>query len=134
MTSTRTEPAAPRPPALRRPELLVAAVFVCTALTAVAAPFVLRYVAPWISPLWALPGIPFAILTATFGAIWYTRRRTQRVKHAVQAAAGRACLACVYDLRGMGDTGSCPECGRRFDIAVDQSVWKRAGMMEHRDR
>lgn len=114
---------------MRRPELWVAAVFVCTALTAVAAPFVLKFIAPWISPLWALPGIPFTILTTTLGAIWYTRRRTQRVRQAVQVAAGRACLACVYDLRGMGDTGACPECGRHFDIAADQCSWKHAGMM-----
>jgi hypothetical protein len=114
---------------LRRPELWVAAVFVCTALTSVAAPFVLWSIAPWISPVWALPGIPLVIVTTTFGTIWYTRRRAHRIKRAVHAAAGRACLACVYDLRGMGDTGACPECGRHFDIVADQTAWKRAGMM-----
>lgn len=130
VSESRTEPAASRPPALRRPELWVAAVFVCTSLTALAAPFLVWSIAPWISPLWALPGIPLAIVTTTFGAIWFTRRRTRRVKLAVQAAAGRACLACVYDLRGMGDTGLCPECGRRFDGASDHAAWKAAGMME----
>ena len=129
VTSKPTEPAAPMPPALRRFEVWVAAVFVGTLLVAVAAPFVLRFIAPWISPLWALPGIPLAVVTTTLATIWYTRRRTHRVKHAVQAAAGHACLACVYDLRGMGDTGACPECGRHFDVAADQCSWKRAGML-----
>lgn len=129
MTSKPTEPASPLPPALRRYEARVAAVFVCTALSAVAAPFVLRRVAPWISPLWALPGIPLAIVTTTFGAIWYSRRRTDRMRRAVRAASGRACVSCVYDLRGMADTGVCPECGRRFDIAADQRSWERARML-----
>lgn len=101
----------------------------CTVLVAVAAPFVLRRVAPWISPLWALPGIPLAVVTTTFGTIWYSRRRTARIKRAVRAASGRACLGCVYDLGGMGDTGVCPECGRRFDIAADQRSWERARML-----
>lgn len=128
--SEPTEPsAAPLPPALRRYELWIAAVFVCTALGAVATPFVLRLVASRISPLWALPGIPLAIGTTTFGAIWYSRRRTAQIKRAVQAASGRACVGCVYDLGGMGDTGACPECGRRFDIAVDRRSWERARML-----
>ena len=129
MTSKPTEPAALRPPALRRYEVWVAAVFVSTVLSAVAAPFVLRRVAPWISPLWALPGIPLAIVTTTFGAICYSRRRMHGIRRAVRAASGRACVGCVYDLSGMGDTGACPECGRRFDIAVDQRSWERAGLL-----
>lgn len=126
VASTPTEPPAPLPPALRRYELLIAGVFMCTTLGAVAAPFLLRRVAPSISPLWALPGIPLAIVTTTFGSIWYSRRCTAGIKRAVQAASGRACVRCVYDLGGLGDTGECPECGRRFDIAVDRRSWERA--------
>ncbi len=123
------EPAAPLPPAVRRYEVGVAAVFVCTVLSAVAAPFLLRRVAPWISPLWALPGIPLAIVTTTFGAFWYARRCTDRMKRAVRAVSGRACVGCVYDLNGMGETGACPECGQPFDIAANQRSWERAGML-----
>lgn len=126
---TTNLPPAPLPPAVRRYELLTATVVVCSTLAAVAAPFVLRIVAPWISPLWALPGIPLAIVTTTFGTIWLTRRRTARMKRAVRDAAGRACVVCVYDLSGLGETGVCAECGRRFDIAVDRRSWERARML-----
>lgn len=129
MRSNDPEPAPPLPPALRRYELWVAAVFVCTVVIAVAAPFVLRRAAPRISPLWALPGIPIAVVTMTFGAFWFSRRRAERIRRGVRAASGRACLGCVYDLSGMGDTGACPECGRRFDIAADQRSWERAKML-----
>jgi len=127
--SDPAEPIAPFPPALRRNEVGVAAVFVCTLLISVAAPFMMKPLALPISPLWALPGIPLAVVTTTFSAIWLSRRRTARIRRAVQAASGRACVACVYNLSGMGDTGACPECGRHFDIAIDQRSWERAGMM-----
>jgi hypothetical protein len=130
MPANLTEPPAPFPPALRRYELWVAAVFVCTALSVVAAPFLLRHIAPWISPLWALPGIPIAIVTTTFGSMWCMRRHSARIKVAVMAASGRACVGCVYDLSGMGETGACPECGRPFNIAEDRRSWARAGMCE----
>ncbi|MBL8886842.1 MAG: hypothetical protein JNK16_09290, partial [Phycisphaerales bacterium] len=81
--SNPAEPIAPLPPALRRYEVWVAAVFVCTLLSAVAAPFVLRLLAPSISPLWALPGIPLAVVTTTFSAIWLSRRRTASIRRAV---------------------------------------------------
>lgn len=130
MTAAPTEPPAPVPPVARRYELWIAAVFVCTALSAVAAPLMLRRWVPWISPLWALPGIPLAIVTTTFGTVWYTRRHKARLKQAVMAASGRACIGCVYDLRGLGETGACPECGRRFDIAANRRSWKQAGLYE----
>jgi len=79
--------------------------------------------------VWALPAIPISIVTTTFGAIWYSRRRTARIKRAVRAASGRACVGCVYNLDGLGDTGQCPECGRRFDTAADRRSWERAQML-----
>jgi hypothetical protein len=130
MTITPTEPQAPVPPVVRRYEVWIAAMFVCITVVAVAAPFVLWRLVPRVSPLWALPGIPLVIVTTTFGTIWYTRRHKARIKRAVLAASGRACVACVYDLGGMSDTGDCPECGRRFDIAADRRSWKQAGMYE----
>jgi hypothetical protein len=134
MKSAPTKPAAPVPPALRQYELWIAVVFVMPALGAVAAPFVMWRVSPWISPLWALPAIPIVIATTTAGTIWYTRRHKTRMKRAVVAASGNACIGCVYDLRGMGETGACPECGRSFDIAVNQRSWQQAGMLEERTR
>jgi len=53
-----------------------------------------------------------------------------RIKRAVTAASGRACTNCLQDLNGLGDTGRCPECGRAFDIAADQRLWKRAKILK----
>jgi protein-S-isoprenylcysteine O-methyltransferase Ste14 len=112
-----------------RAEFRIAIVFLCATVGAVAAPFVFSPINRWVSPLWALPGIPVVIVLATFGTIWYSRRSKARMKRSVQAAAGRVCVRCVYNLEGLGEAGECPECGRRFDIVVDRRSWERAGML-----
>jgi hypothetical protein len=114
---------------VRRYEVGIAAVFVSSVLGAVATPFVLMRIAPSFPSVWALPGIPLVCVTATFGAIWFARRRTARVRRAVQAASGRACVVCLYDLSGLGNTGACPECGRQFDSTADRRAWERAQML-----
>lgn len=48
-------------------------------------------------------------------------------QRAFERAGGRLCTHCRYDLRGLGDTGLCPECGKPFDIARDAEAWARAG-------
>lgn len=78
--------------------------------------------------IWLSVGIPLICFASVFVAnlgIWHGQRR---IKRAVLAADGRACTHCVHDLRGLGDTGTCPECGHAFDVAVDVRRWARVNM------
>ena len=40
------------------------------------------------------------------------------------------CLHCGYELRGIGEYGKCPECGRRFDLAEHRDIRRS----RHRER
>lgn len=76
---------------------------------------------------WLTVGIPllcFAPVFVAFFAIW---RGQRRIKQAVLAAHGRACINCVHDMRGLGDTGTCPECGKPYDIEKDKVLWEAVG-------
>lgn len=44
---------------------------------------------------------------------------------AQRAAAGGRCLTCDYDLTGLPDDGSCPECGLEVIRSRDRSKWLR---------
>lgn len=55
-----------------------------------------------------------------------------RVRRTWRTAEGRLCTRCGQDLRGLGDAGLCPECGKPFDIARDAAAWARAGFSPHR--
>lgn len=123
------ESPAPIPPVVRRYELWIAAIFVITLLGTVASPFVLMRLRTRFQPVWALPGIPLVCVTATLGTGLFARRRMVRIRRAVQAASGRACTGCLYNLSGLGEAGTCPECGRGFDGAADRRSWERARML-----
>jgi len=73
----------------------------------------------------ALAAMAPGILLVT---LWIVLRGYRRIKPAVVAASGRACVGCVHDLNGLGNSGTCPECGRAFDLAADQRSWSRARM------
>jgi len=60
--------------------------------------------------------------------LWIVLRGYRRIKPAVVAASGRACVGCVQHLNGLGNSGTCPECGRVLDLAADQRSWSRARM------
>jgi len=77
--------------------------------------------------LWAALLMPAAISTPTFIAMAMVLRGLNRIKRAVQATEGHSCLGCMYDLRGLGDTGICPECGHLFCIDQDRKTWTAAG-------
>jgi ABC-type nitrate/sulfonate/bicarbonate transport system permease component len=79
--------------------------------------------------LWLSVGIPiicYAPVFVAFFGIWHGQRR---IKRSVLAAQGRACINCVHDLRGLGETGTCPECGHAFDVAADSRRWERVKML-----
>lgn len=78
--------------------------------------------------IWLHVGVPLACLVPFFVAFLGIWRGQRRIRLAVGAAQGRACINCVYDLRGLGQTGTCPECGHAFDIAADARRWERVNM------
>ena len=55
------------------------------------------------------------------------RRALSRIRRAVTTSKGRSCMRCVYNLRGLGETGACPECGHSFCIDQDRMAWTMAG-------
>lgn len=78
--------------------------------------------------LWWTLGIPSLCMASTFVSVVGIWRGQRRIKRAVAAARSRACVHCVHDLSGLGDKGTCPECGRAFDSAADARRWARVGM------
>ena len=61
---------------------------------------------PW--SRWWFPGIAVAV----WAVVWPVRRRQRRL---LQQWMDDKCLTCGYDLRGIGRSGRCPECGTEFD-------------------
>ena len=56
----------------------------------------------------------------------------RRLKRRVRERRGRLCTACLFPLEGLGDAGTCPECGTDYDIASTIESWKRDLAM-HKD-
>jgi hypothetical protein len=81
------------------------------------------------SDSWWRAGILIVAFVPNVIAIVFVWRGRQRIKRAVHASSGRACTHCVHDLSGLGETGTCPECGYAFDAAVDQRRWAQANML-----
>lgn len=80
-------------------------------------------------PLFAVVpvGATFATtLLMVFSMKLLTRRRDlarDRLYEAVRQAEYRVCPRCCFDLRGHGERGTCPECGRPFDSANLRATW-----------
>ena len=73
------------------------------ALVLVAMPFVV------IQPLWLL--------------------RTRSIRRALLASNGRLCVHCAYDVSTLPPSGTCPECGKPYDIEKDQVLWEAVGAL-----
>lgn len=58
--------------------------------------------------------------------------KTRRIKRAYAASDGCLCTGCTHDLRGLGEQGTCPECGRAFDVERDRLGWQQAGIARAR--
>ncbi len=128
MTHSLSQERAPMPPAVRRllwwmalPSCVIIAGAVFYKLPAVQS-------AMSTPNLWLSVGVPLACFAPMFVSIFFIWRGQRRIKRAVLAANGRACINCVHDLTGLGDTGTCPECGYVFDTPADQRRWARVGM------
>lgn len=77
--------------------------------------------------LW-IPVLMWSVVLLTPRVLgWWYLRRYQRL---FRAAGGRLCVSCGQDLRGLGESGICPECGQAFDVQLDRRRWKAAGIDE----
>ena len=54
--------------------------------------------------------------------IWVERRRLRELT----TCDWRRCLYCFFDLRGLPEHGTCPECGERYIIREVREEWKDA--------
>lgn len=51
----------------------------------------------------------------------------RRINRQFKEAGGRLCTHCGYDLRSLGDSGACPECGHAFQADRDAEKWSNSG-------
>jgi len=55
----------------------------------------------------------------------FHENRVDALNEKVQENDGQVCVKCGYILKGLGETGTCPECAMPFDIAKVQRYWRR---------
>lgn len=48
----------------------------------------------------------------------------RRCHRHVRSVEYGACPDCLYDLRGVGETGTCPECGRAYEMDEVRTLWR----------
>ncbi len=65
--------------------------------------------------------VPFVIITPSALLFAFKYLRWQKRARSLQ---GRLCGNCLHDLRGLGDAGTCPECGQPFSLDQLRLYWK----------
>ena len=53
--------------------------------------------------------------------------RTRHIRRALVKSGGRLCTHCAYDVSALPPAGTCPECGRDYDIESDKPLWETVG-------
>ena len=96
---------------------VVAAAVILILLAAIAALGATQRIAgPW---LVIVPGVTIMVLSL---AVLRARSRAQKLLYDSNC---RICPECRYRLEGLGDSGTCPECGRPFRVRDLQDYWSR---------
>jgi hypothetical protein len=71
--------------------------------------------------------IAIPLATAPFAAYMAAavlhRRGWRRLRREYSSSGGRLCTGCGHTLGGLGEVGTCPECGQSFDIPRDRTAW-----------
>jgi hypothetical protein len=49
--------------------------------------------------------------------------RTRHLSRLAKQTQGRLCAHCAYDVSTLDPAGTCPECGKAYDIARDAPLW-----------
>jgi hypothetical protein len=49
--------------------------------------------------------------------------RTRHLSRLAKQTQGRLCAHCAYDVSSLDPAGTCPECGKPYDIARDAPLW-----------
>ena len=86
-------------------------------VVAVPVPMVMRFavfvsLGAWLFKFWALAlGLTIYIMT-------------RAIQRGVRDRPGMFCVHCGYDIEGLGEAGTCPECGRHFVRAVCEEYKK----------
>jgi hypothetical protein len=57
--------------------------------------------------------------------IWFLR--TRHIRRAIIESGGRLCTHCAYNVSTVEPAGTCPECGKPYDIEKDKPLWEAVG-------
>ncbi len=68
-----------------------------------------------------------ALYIAAFPVLLLRLRR--RIRREFDAASGRLCTHCAYNLKDLPPRGGCPECGHEYDAEFDAKTWAGAGFV-----
>ncbi|MBX3315297.1 MAG: hypothetical protein KF902_00380 [Phycisphaeraceae bacterium] len=72
-------------------------------------------------------GVPITL------GMWLKERYQNRLVTAWHKSAGRLCPFCAYDVSALSSAGTCPECGKPFDIERDIPLWRDVGLRRPHD-
>jgi len=78
----------------------------------------------WAKSVWVIAGGSALLVGATGFVVIHSIVTNSAARRAFVKSKGRTCTTCLYDLNGMGETGTCPECAHSFDVATDAKAWK----------
>ena len=71
---------------------------------------------------WKLAAVAVALFPiVVLQPLWVYR--TRHLSRLAKETQGRLCANCAYDVSTLDPVGTCPECGKAYDIARDAPLW-----------